>query len=99
MLDAETVVAGANLIAGVHPGIARRQRVEEGTVSAAEVADADDSLGIGDDFEVTPRQELIRHAHVSFATDDETARRNLELLSVQRTINADEHRALRWHGG
>src|SRR5436190_14018982 len=97
MLDAEAVVARANLIAGMHLRIARRQRVEERSVSAAEIADADDSFGVGDDFEVLARQELIRNAHVSFAADDQTARRNLELLSIQRTIDADEHRALRRH--
>jgi len=36
----------------------------------------------------------IGHAHMTFATDDEACRRNLELLAVERTGDADEDGAL-----
>ena len=45
LLDAEAVDAGPDLVAAVHLGVLRRQRVEERAVAAAEVADADGAVG------------------------------------------------------
>src|SRR4051794_39817099 len=80
MLDAEAVHAGADLVAAVDLRILRRQRVEEGAVPAAEVADADRAVGVGEDFEVAAGEELVGHAHMALAADDEAGDRDLELL-------------------
>src|SRR5205814_10552579 len=78
--DTEAIIACPNLIAAVHLRVLRRQRIEKRSIPAAEVADADDAVGVGDHFEMFARQEFVRHAHVTFASDDQTARRDLELL-------------------
>src|SRR5206468_11351701 len=49
--------------------------------------------------EMLARKKLVGHAHVTFATDDQTARRNLELLSAERAADADENVSLRRVGG
>src|SRR6266540_1061845 len=71
--------------------VLRRQRVEERSVAAAEVADADRAVGVGEDFEVAAGEELVGHAHVALAADDETGDRDLELLAAERPLDADEH--------
>src|ERR1051326_3575898 len=93
MLDAEAVHARADLVAAVHLRIFRRQRIQECAVPAAEVADADRAVGVGEDFEVAAREELVGHAHVALAADHEAGDRNLELLPAQRALDADEHGA------
>src|SRR4051794_22489059 len=93
VLDAEAVHAGPNLVAALHFGVLGRERVEVRAVAAAEVADANRAVGIGADFEVAAREKLVGTAHMTFAADDETVLRDLELLSVERTADADQNRA------
>src|SRR3954469_16043164 len=95
MLDAEAVHAGPNLVAALHFGVLSRERVEIRAVAAAKIADANRAVGIGADFEVAARQKLVGNAHMTFAADDETVLRDLELLSVERTADADQNRARR----
>src|SRR5689334_1861944 len=71
MFDAEAVHAGADLVAAAHLGVLGRQRVEERPVARPEVADTDRAVGIGKHFEVAAGQELVGHAHVTLAADDE----------------------------
>src|SRR5438045_959389 len=82
-LDPKPVHSGPDLIAGGHFGVLGWEGIEERAVPAAEVADADGAFGIGDDFEVLARQELVGDAHVALAADDEAGRRDLELLPLQ----------------
>src|ERR1700741_830649 len=93
LFDLETVHSGADLIAGVNLGVACGERVEERAVAAAEVADADETVFVARDFEVTAREKLVGHAHVAFASNHESALWDLELLSGQRTFDADQHHA------
>src|SRR5213592_149937 len=94
LLDPKPVDAGTNLIAAVHLRVARRKGVEVCAVAAAEVADADVAVGVGGDFEVLARQELVRYADVSFASDHQPGRRDFELLAVERPAHADQDVAL-----
>src|SRR5689334_1322625 len=71
MFDPEAVHAGADLVAAAHLGVLGRQRVEERPVARPEVADTDRAVGIGKHFEVAAGQELVGHAHVTLAADDE----------------------------
>src|SRR5581483_977569 len=91
VLDPESVYSGPDLVAGLHLRVVRGECVEECAVAGAEVADADDALFVGDDFEMFAREKLVRHAHMSLAADDEARLRDLELLAVQRAFDADEH--------
>src|SRR5438128_3797128 len=93
VLDAETINAGTNLIAAVHLGVARRQGIEEGAVAAAEVADADRAVGVGHHLEVLAGQKFVGHAHVAFPPHDQSGGRNLELLSLEQTVDAHQHDA------
>src|SRR4051794_22035334 len=95
MLDSESIDPGANLIAALDLRIVRRQRVQKRAVAAAEVADMDRAVSAGADLEVPPRKKFVRHADVAFAANHEPRRWNLELLPVQRTIDADQNRPRR----
>src|ERR1051325_2118006 len=95
IVDAEAIHAGGDLVALMHFRVLRGQRVEEGAVAAAEVADADRAVAVADHFEVAAGEELVGHAHVAFAADDETVRRDLELLPFQRAFDTYQHRARR----
>src|SRR4051794_5509253 len=75
--------------------VAGGQRIEKRSVAAAEVADADHALGVGDDLEVAAGEKLVRDADVPLASDDQAGRRQLELLTFQRTVDTDKNDAFR----
>ena len=87
VLDAKAVHAGADLVAAVDLRVLRRQGVEVRPIPASQITHADGAVGIGTDFEMAAGEKLVGHAHVSFATHHETARRDFELLPVQRTAD------------
>src|SRR5947207_5373983 len=93
MLDLEAVHARPDLVAGLDFGVRCGQRVEECAVTRAEVADADGALGVGGDFEMLAREELVRDADVTFASDHQSGRRHLELLAGKRSFDADQYDA------
>src|SRR5438128_12209172 len=92
------VNAGTDLIATVYFRVSVRQRVEERAVAAAEVADTDGAVGVGHHFEVPARQKLIGNPHVSLAADHQACGRNLELLTLQESLDADQHSPRRLRG-
>src|SRR4051812_41938037 len=91
LLDFETVDASTDLVARMHLRVSRGQRVEEGAVAAAEIADADGAVFLANDFEVTAREEFIGDAHVSLAADHETSWRHFELLPGERPFETDQN--------
>src|ERR1043166_6960552 len=69
-LDPEPIHARLDDVAGMDLRIAGGHRIEERTVAAAEVADADGAFGIGDDLEVAAGEVLVGDADVALAADD-----------------------------
>src|ERR1051325_3505981 len=93
VFDPEAIHARADLISPMHLRVPRGQGVQKRAVARPEVADADRAVGVGEDFEVAAGEELVGHAHVAFAADNQPRDRDLELLACQRPLDADEDRA------
>src|SRR6185503_7903723 len=91
MFHTKSVDACPDLVAALLFRVVRGQRVEKCAVSAAEITDANRTVAVDRDLEMLAGKIFIRHAHVTFAADDESVRRNLEFLSEKRSVDADEH--------